>query len=245
MDVVAVNSLWEAYRESRVSSEIHPADSMYNTGKDWYYSVGLSAIRAISSALVAGPTMEVGRIFDFGCGYGRVARHLCSAFPNSRLFFCDQHAEAAKFCATTFRGEVVGENDLPSNIDLLWVGSVFTHLDVDRSRILLQRLLQLLAINGILVATFHGRRVIEIAKRTPYIRGDRWSRILAGYEMVGSGYESYGREDLGDYGVSLMSAATIVSLAHASGIDYRLVSYQEAGWANHQDVAAWARQSLA
>lgn len=245
MDVAALSAWWETYRVTQVSREIHPADTMYLTGKDWYYSTGSSAIRAISSALLAGPTKQVTRVLDFGCGYGRVARHLRIAFPSSRLFVCDKNVEASQFCAEAFGAEISEEHNLPSNLDLLWVGSVFTHLDANRSRILLQRLLQLLAANGILVATFHGRRAIEIAKRAPYIRAEWWAHVLAGYEGVGSGYVSYGRKDLGDYGVSLMSEATIVSLARASGIEYRLISYQEAGWANHQDVAAWARQSLA
>ncbi len=66
---------------------------------------------------------------------------------------------------------------------------------------------------------------------------------MAGYNTTGAGYASYGREDLGDYGVSLTTAARIIELG-MDRTELRLLSYQEAGWANHQDVVAWMRYPI-
>lgn len=66
---------------------------------------------------------------------------------------------------------------------------------------------------------------------------DRWNRIVNSYLSVGHGYERYGREDLGDWGLSLNSIASIVNLGiHEKSA--RVIALSEAGWGNHQDVIA-------
>lgn len=67
---------------------------------------------------------------------------------------------------------------------------------------------------------------------------ERWASLIRDYEETGVAYESYGREDLGDWGLSLASVETVISLGRRR-TNAQLVGYVETGWANLQDVAAW------
>jgi SAM-dependent methyltransferase len=239
-----LHDLMVAYRAAAIDRSIHPNDDMYNTGPEWYWGVGESAIDCIVSALLASPTAAVNSCLDFGCGYGRVARHLRAFFPAAKLYVTDVNEEAAQYCATTFGGEVIvaapdpAQAHVPVAVDLVWVGSVFTHIDIGRMADALDRLLRAVNPTGVVVATTNGRRCLEMAKSRLYIDRGKWERIVAQYNSSGAGYQSYGRPDWGDWGVSLTSPGRIAELT-----DARMTLYQEGGWANHQDLVAWSRSS--
>ena len=61
---------------------------------------------------------------------------------------------------------------------------------------------------------------------------------MASYHSQGNGYERYGREDLGDWGISLNSIESMTGLAGLEK-NSRVIALAEAGWANHQDVIAF------
>lgn len=239
-----ISDLWNKYQSNPVIENIHESDTMWTGGPDWYWSVGESAVSAILRNLPSANINSINSVLDFGCGWGRVARQLKRAFPASDLLFCELNQPAAQFCADTFSGRVVQGDNLPKNVDLIWVGSVFTHISYEKMKPLLATLTAALSPNGILVATFHGRRAIEMAKRRPYIAAKKWEQIFSDYNQHGAGYASYDLESLGDYGVSLTSPSKVFQLS-AEDLDVKLVGYQEAGWANHQDVAAWSKSSVA
>lgn len=246
MDKVA--AAWAAYRARGVDPVIHTADHMWNTGPriDDYNFVGESGVRVISSVLAAAATKEsVWRILDFGCGHGRVARHIRALFPQAELFFCDIDYEAAQFCADRFGGtslrssEDLTQLDLPVNMDLVWVGSVFTHIDYRRMQILFDNLFASLGRGGVLTATFRGRRTHEVALAAPD-QAELWRPLHEQYEREGVGYQSYGRPELGDWGLSLCAIEKVIALGHKHS-NARLVGYTEAGWANIHDVASWMK----
>lgn len=216
---------------------------MWTKGKDWYWSVGESAIEAIFGHLAATRLNTIGSVLDFGCGWGRVARQLRRAFPDAKLYVCDLNEAAAGFCADTFDGHRVTGDNLPRGIDLIWVGSVFTHLARKPSREIFDTLIEALAPNGLLVATTHGRRAIEISKKTRYIKADKWENILHDYRRTGYGYASYDLEVLGDYGVSLSNLQSVFEFGEDNK-DIMFAGFQEAGWANHQDVFAWTKRTI-
>lgn len=243
MDAATVGSMWAAYKNGPLIETIHPDDSMFAKGKDWYWSVGESMVQMIAGSLLLAPTKKVRRILDFGCGYGRCSRHLRAFFPGAELVFCELNPEAAAFCAQSFDGRAVDLHDLPADLDMIWVGSVFTHLDVGRVKSIFDELATRLARAGILIVTTHGRMALHKSQTYPYISGRLWTEIVEEYRSSGAGYRSYGREDLGDYGVSLNAASNIIALGE-NRPDLRLITYCEAGWANHQDVAAWTRYPI-
>jgi len=166
---------------------------------------------------------------------------LRAAFPTAEIFFCDIDRVGADFCATSFSGQAVySEPDLtkvplPKNLDVVWVGSLFTHVSEDRTIAWLRHIGDHLADQGILVATFHGSFFPELIKTHNMLGGADWEKIKRGYEETGYGYAPYTDGGLGDYGISVSKPSRIMEIVMAMpGI--RIVSYQERGWAGNHDV---------
>lgn len=248
LDFSAVTELYHHYKSDVVSEEIHPNDHMYNTGAPWYFRVGESAVLAIVCGLSLAHTREVRRVLDLPCGHGRVARHLRSAFPQADMYFCDIDKEGVEFCAEKFDGTgIYSKPDLtsvtlPSNMDVIWVGSLFTHVDYERTEKWVSHLVNHLSPMGLLVATFHGAFSDKNFRDNPmYLGGGNWSKIEAELNSSGYGYSPYADRTMGDYGISLSRASKIVDMA-SSIRGTRIISYTERGWAYNHDVLTLARQ---
>lgn len=105
------------------------------------------------------------RILDWGCGCGRVARHLARVGV-AALHGCDIDPEAIAWCAANLPGtyQACGvEPRLPyadGSIDVVIAASVFTHLDRDRQARWLEDICRVLAPGGLLLASVAGRDVI-------------------------------------------------------------------------------------
>lgn len=245
MSIDIVSKHLSGYFSEPIVDAISPTDQMFSGDETSYMAIGKSAIEAILPALSIVQKKDFNKVLDFGCGYGRVGRHLRALFKDSNLDFTDIKQEAVDFCADAFSGRgFLSSTDFdqlkfPSHYDFIWVGSVFTHIDYNRQQKLFARLVDALVPGGVLVLTFHGRRCIEMKNsgKIAYIEEGRWNRIVSSYHSQGIGYERYGREDLGDWGISLNSLESMLSLKHPEK-ETRIISLAEAGWANHQDVIA-------
>lgn len=242
MDLSTVYKINDDYRRATIDKTIHPNDTMHQSGPQHYDVVGQSAVKVILNALELSWTQSVRKILDLPCGHGRVARHLRAAFPSSSMFFCDIDAEGADFCASTFSGQSIHSQPdltgihLPRDLDIIWIGSLFTHVDEARTTAWLNYLARHLSDHGILVATFHGLFFTKLVKQHPEMLGGcDWNKIYSGWEKSGYGYAKYVRDDMGDYGISLSSAAKILSIATAIP-DTRVLTYTERGWAGNHDV---------
>lgn len=245
-----VSKLWSEYRAREIDQTLHPDDHMFNTAvRGWtdYTGVGVSAMQTISSALLAGPSYNVSRVLDFGCGHGRVARHLRAFLPNAEFFFSDIDETCSAFCAQQFKGTAIKSHqdfanlDLPKDIDLIWVGSVFTHLDYGRMNMLFDALVGALRPRGTLVATFRGEYLYQKSKlETDPNQKKKWRSLLEQYEAGGIGFGSYGLAEDPSWGLSLASVERIIGMGKRFS-DLRLISFSEVGWAAIHDVGAWAR----
>jgi len=237
-----------------VSQVISADDYMFMRGNsgasEHYFSVGRSALRAIDACInarLAYPNSEtpIESLLDFGCGYGRVCRHLRAAFPDASISVSDTYAPSARFCAETFRCTDIEGALYPDSFDLIWVGSVFTHLCEEEVSALLFRLAAALRPNGLLVFTTHGRFSCARHLADPtvelYTPGRLQNdRIVAGYLNRGFGFI---RHEGQAEGVSIISPAWIhQQLAASTGLIQ--VHFQERGWDYHQDVYALLRSSL-
>jgi SAM-dependent methyltransferase len=235
---------YERYKHASVSQVIADDDVMFNTGKDWYFYVGESALNSILSALTLSRLEAVTSVLDLPCGHGRVSRHLRAAFPEAEFAFCDIDPAGVDFCVTNFNGrgirskpEVTGV-DLGGHFDVIWVGSLFTHVDRRRTERWLRYFCQHLSNDGVLIASFHGTWAREVhLKHYPMIGGREWSKIEKECAKTGFGYRPYPNQD---YGISLSRASAIVDMSCAIP-GARLLSYTERGWAEHHDVVAIAR----
>lgn len=127
--------------EDQVIRAISPNDEMFNAwGRDEasYHAVGRAGLDCVLRALDAAgkPMEEVHRVLDLPCGHGRVLRYLRAAFPEAEITACDLLRDGVDYCAATFGAVPVHSHEDPVRIplernafDLIWVGSLLTHLD--------------------------------------------------------------------------------------------------------------------
>ena len=237
----AVAKIFNAYKSAAISQTLHRNDIMYNSGPKWYDVVGENGIDCILSGLLLTNLTKVTRVLDLPCGHGRVGRHLAAAFPSAEIFFCDIDREAVDFCATEFNGiPLYSEVDLtkaniPSNIDVIWIGSLFTHLDKRTMATWLEYLSRHLSNNGIIVATFHG---YFTAINPPADARINFHELRLEFDASGYAFHAYAASDPArgiDYGFSVAKPSTILDVADAIP-GTRVASYTERGWGRNHDV---------
>lgn len=238
---------------SKVSLRIHNRDTMYSEKKAHeYIYIGLSAIQCIQQALLnSQATHGVHNILDFPCGYGRVLRFLRAKYPNSKIVASDIEVPALDFCRRSFSADtVISKTDfrdlsLGQQFDLIWCGSLFTHITEQATCDLLQFFHRHLSPGGVCVFTTHGQRSIEWIQRKAQTYGlseQSQQAIIRGVQDAGYGYVDYAQE--AGYGISLVSSQRMRELARKTG-EWQEVLYLDHGWAQHQDVYAFARPELA
>jgi SAM-dependent methyltransferase len=123
--------------------------------------LGAEALR--DAVRLAGRDLEgMARVLDFGCGCGRVLRHL-AATPGPALYGADVHRRAVAWCGRSLPlAGAVGNRpepplDLPAgHFDLVYAFSVFTHLPPALAARWTDELRRLLAPGGLLVISTHG-----------------------------------------------------------------------------------------
>jgi SAM-dependent methyltransferase len=219
-------------------------DMMYEADPTHYFCVGYSALFCIRRALYKAAKKNVKSILDFGSGYGRVLRSLAAAFPDAALTAADLDSAAVSFCAKAFGAvPVYSEVDFSrlvfsTRFDLIWVGSLFTHLSSERWASLLKLLRSILTEDGLVVFSTHGseaeRRLREGQSRFYGLEPERIAKILQDHSLNGFGYSDYQRSP--GYGVSLSSAKWVCFQVNDLG--FEPILYLRNGWDNHHD--AWA-----
>nr|WP_294508417.1 class I SAM-dependent methyltransferase [uncultured Rhodopila sp.] len=246
-----LDGLIEKIRALEVSRAIAPNDLMYHPDfAEHYYGVGRSATRVMLTALLArceyfGGDTPIGRILDFGCGHGRVTRYLRKAFPDAEIAVCDYDSTGVDWCVEHFGCRAIAEPP-PGSFDLVWLGSVFTHLPAVITEAVLATVAAAVRPNGMLIFTSQGRysdmRSAAEPDAQPYgIDRDRWARIVLGLHADGYGFAEYPGQQ--DYGVTMIRPDWFQRrmLADESFVQ---ISFQEKGWDNHQDVYGFARLEL-
>lgn len=246
--------------EGTLDRTLSPGEQMSFGGMEHYWSVGQSALECIEDGLIAAgrPAVSfdaapygVWTILDLPCGQGRVLRHLRRAFPAARITACDLEPEGVKFCAATFGAIPLHSADEPSEIalpadhfDLIWVGSLFTHVDAPKWDRFLEVFRRALRPGGVLVFTTHGERAYGYMKSraATYGHGDpELEALTAGYERDGFAYARYPGQDW-NYGTTLSRKAWVAErIGACRGL--RLVKSVEHGWDRHQDCYTCTREA--
>jgi hypothetical protein len=176
-----------------------------------------------------------------------VLRHLKAAFPEAMLTACDVNRDGADFCARTFGARAVyGEEDprrnrIDDTFDLIWCGSLLTHVEAERWESFLRWFTSRLEPRGLLVFTTLGRVPGAWVGRqlTTYGLGRDGARKLSrAFERKGFGYVNYPHAS--SYGIALASPAWVVSQLGQIP-ELRIVHYAEARWDDHQDIVACVR----
>lgn len=219
-----------------------------------YFMQAISAVQCIEAALNAipetRPRRAVERILDLPCGHGRVLRALRACYPDAEIVASDILHDGVDFCAETFGAvPAYGEEDpraleLEGPFDLIWCGSLLTHLDVAQWGAFLDVFESLLADDGLLVLTTNGRRVADMLCTGVTDLGleeDAWHELVRGYKATGFGYRDYPAYT--GYGLSLSAPSWVVQqLERRPGL--RLVTLAEMAWGSVQDVVSCVRRPV-
>lgn len=241
-------------------TRISPHDSMARPDRlDHYFLVGTEALRLIENALAANGGRDPAVILDLPCGYGRVLRMLRAAFPEAAITACDLDRGGVEFCERTFGVEgALSERDLDElslnrTYDLVWCGSLLTHLPEGNARAALRALARHLAPHGLLMFTTHGdaiRRLIadhiasgsvdddgkpELLRAYGRLEEPAGSELLHAYDEKGFGFAPYPDSQDASYGFALSSQGWVEArLADVPGLVH--LSSQRAAWHGRQDV---------
>lgn len=234
-------------KTTNVIRDISPNDAMY-ADKDHYFRVGQEALKCIKLAMLTVGKEDIKNILDLPCGHGRVLRMLKAAFPNAQITACDLEQDAVDYCAKVFGATPVYSNKQPEQIpitskfDLIWCGSLLTHLDSSDWTSFLNFFNSLLYPGGILVFSTHGRCTANWISKGIHTYGLNLNElpvVINDWENTGFGYLDY--PDVEGYGISISSISWIwQQLEKLSGL--RLLTISERAWDNHQDVIACIKE---
>ena len=234
-----------------VNLTVSKADTMLGEHDYHYLSVGQSALAAIERAL--GGT-EPRNILDLPCGFGRVTRALRARFPRAAITVSDLDRPGVDFSAREFDARAAysvrdfRDLDLAETYDLIWVGSLITHLPTGQTKHLLSALRRHLSPAGTLLVTLQGPSIIPRLRETGYgLPPGSAEQVIEEFERTGFGYRDYrGGEDVygvsltnDNYGISLTDEPWIGAALEECGL--RLAAYEAQAWDNHHDIAVARR----
>ncbi|WP_238180481.1 class I SAM-dependent methyltransferase [Methylobacterium haplocladii] len=132
---------------------------------------GYSAFKTIESlfghyGVRAGPGVT---ILDWGCGHGRVTRHLIQNWPEARISGADVDRQNVEWCNAHLDGDFVTLPLRPpssiadASLDGIFGISVMTHLTADVQQLWLKEIARILKPDGVALITFAGFAAVSFA----------------------------------------------------------------------------------
>ncbi len=136
------------------------------------------------------------RILDFGCGSGRLIRHLHSLngvelfgtdYNKKLIYWCKKNLPFARFKLNNLSPPI----DFNDNIfDFIYSRSIFTHLDESLQKKWMGEFHRILDKNGILLFSTHGDFFIDILTENELREYKSGKLIFKGTEYKGSNYSA-------------------------------------------------------
>lgn len=250
---MTVGTRWFSRAYQGVPGRVHLHDSMmFADSPDrvaHYIGVGRSGLENVQASLdLAGRTFgDIESCLDMACGYGRVLRWLAQRIPPDRITACDLVAEAVRFLHEEFGvGTLASAKNpcltvFPQSYDLIWVGSLFTHLNEETSRKFLEMLYLHLRPRGVLVFTAHGPSCLDHVHIYGDMFVDKAGEFRRQLDLTGLAYLPYFDHDP-DYGITFTLPSWVEKVFKDTfGDEAKLIRYAERGWDRHQDVYAYQR----
>jgi SAM-dependent methyltransferase len=232
-----------------------PQDQMYEGDEPEYWSMahylgtGMEATRLVknSLALINRTPDDVKDILDFPCGYGRVLRHLKVGFPNSNIVGSEIFQSCLDFCSQqfdidTFLSDKNFQITSERKFDVIWCGSLFTHITSKRFDQLINFFESQLKENGIMIFTLHGRFTRHHIDTIRYqLSRPRILQMKIGYETTGYGYTNY--HDSDSYGLAFIKLSWLAKYFDKKP-SLQIVGHYERGWDTIQDVMVIQKKNV-
>jgi len=213
------------------------ADHFLGVGRKIYWDVK-RLLRSVDRSLA-----DFSSILDFGCGCGRLTRHIVPVAGQS-ITGCDLDHESVAWCSDNLVRPVGGGLAFVNNgatpplpfadgsFDLVIAVSVFSHLPEDMQAHWLAELARITRSGGLLIASVHGPGLLP---------SDTPPETRAEFERKGFLYaKGFGTQGLPDFYQTAYHAAAYVSSRWQHG--FRLVFQLPRGINNHQDAYVLVRE---
>ncbi|MFN2384924.1 MAG: methyltransferase domain-containing protein [Thermoanaerobaculia bacterium] len=179
------------------------------------------------------------RWLDFGCGSGRIARHLIAAETARELWGVDVDREAVEWSArnfpsATFRTIAAAPpTALPAgHFNAVIAGSVFTHLSEDAQGRWLSELHRLLRPGGVLIACTHSPKLTFMR---PDLTGAQHEELAERGFLFAPGGGPFNEDS---------TFHSREYLERAWGPWFRLELFEELGYCGFQDLSGWRKRLL-
>jgi SAM-dependent methyltransferase len=217
---------------------VSPNDTMQAAGMEaQYFDLGR---RALELVLLSSQLCEQARfqdILDLPCGHGRVLRWLRAHYPSARITACDIERDGVDFCRQQFAAEpVYSVPDLRAlpfseQFDLVWCGSLLTHLSPERWLDALECLIRWTRDGGVIVFSTQGRFFTSLLARGQSNISENIDKasLLRNFSREGHAFEPYFESQDKAYGIAVTSPEALGRLIQSfNGVMIR--SYIERAW---------------
>jgi 2-polyprenyl-3-methyl-5-hydroxy-6-metoxy-1,4-benzoquinol methylase len=196
-----------------------------------YLQIGFEARNQLKNVIeqTLGGFDKINSFLDFASGHGRLTRFLVHDIDPKKMHICEIKEDALNFQSEQFGVNTIQSTISPNDFettqqyDLIFVGSLFTHLDKSSFEGWLVKLSQILSNNGVLIFTTHNQRSKSEFEYIQYSEDIMFTEIdgtLSNADQYGTSFvsESFVRNVLGEY------------------FDQNNVIRKSLGWNNSQDI---------
>ncbi len=174
------NKMIDALQEAIKSPVMAPPEHLtyrvaHTKDPQSFIASGIISIFEILSLVRSYDTRQTCRLLDWGCGCGRMSKHIAEKFPEIELTGCDIDREAVDWCQKTIeKGDFLLIDPQPpttfarGRFTSIIGFSIITHLTRELQQLWINELHELLVEDGILVLTTHGEyaaRLYQLSNR--------------------------------------------------------------------------------
>jgi SAM-dependent methyltransferase len=227
------------YNDFMLSSTAHDHVESYRRGAVDFVDILGTALKDAGHRWA-----DIRSCLEVGCGYGRIVRELRREVPARAISVCDMIDEAARFTASEFGVQRVPLVELTGperngSHDMVYLLSVYTHLDRPMIEMNLAKVAALTRLGGIVVFTTHGRRSAQQAERYDQYWLDK-TKLNAELDRTGFFYERYPYY-YAEYGLTWITGEKMQELVAEVAPELEFVSYYPAAVDGHQDVFVYRK----
>lgn len=245
--------VWNYRRQTHDDRPIPPSAIRARSGNPSiaaYVPGGAEAVAEVEAVLsrVGARLADFGTVYDFGCGAGRVLRHVAAlAGPGTRCSGSDVDAGAIAWADAHLPDLDVRVNDyrppLPfpdDSFDFLYSISIFTHLNEEMQMEWLREMSRVLRPGGLGLLTVHGAYAFEECRTGRVVSNTRGcsQRIQSHADLEAEGFVYEG------YEISGWNRRDFPGISETFGMAFHSPEYVEKRWSEIFEVVAIVPRSI-